>query len=65
MWRKLSNVLFQHDSTAITQLSQRRYGFVNFRSLRELELFARHRLGQKWNLFMSEKVLQASPRDRF
>ena len=35
-----------------------RYGFVNFRSLAHLEYFARERLGQKWGMFMSDKVLQ-------
>ena len=43
-----------------------RYGFVNFRTLNHLEAFARHRLGQKWGLYMSDKVLQVrSSLDRF
>ncbi|KAF9070643.1 RNA recognition motif 2-domain-containing protein [Rhodocollybia butyracea] len=37
-----------------------RYAFVNFISVADLILFAKKRLGQKWNMFSSEKVLQMS-----
>ncbi|PBK74462.1 hypothetical protein ARMSODRAFT_591204 [Armillaria solidipes] len=36
------------------------YAFVNFIQVEDLLLFARKRLGQKWNMFSSEKVLQMS-----
>ncbi|KAH7874718.1 RNA recognition motif 2-domain-containing protein [Lentinula edodes] len=36
------------------------YAFVNFISVEDLVLFAKSRLGQKWNMFSSEKVLQMS-----
>ncbi|KAJ3764029.1 RNA recognition motif 2-domain-containing protein [Lentinula raphanica] len=36
------------------------YAFVNFISVQDLLSFAKARLGQKWNMFSSEKVLQMS-----
>ncbi|KAF5393298.1 hypothetical protein D9757_000661 [Collybiopsis confluens] len=36
------------------------YAFVNFISVSDLLSFAKQRLGQKWNMFSSEKVLQMS-----
>ncbi|KIY53946.1 hypothetical protein FISHEDRAFT_8422, partial [Fistulina hepatica ATCC 64428] len=36
------------------------YAFVNFINVQDLLLFAKKRLGTKWNLFSSEKVLQMS-----
>ncbi|KAH9485459.1 Meiosis protein mei2 [Psilocybe cubensis] len=36
------------------------YAFVNFISVEDLLHFANERLGQKWNMFSSEKVLQMS-----
>ncbi|KAK0461185.1 RNA recognition motif 2-domain-containing protein [Desarmillaria tabescens] len=36
------------------------YAFVNFIQVEDLLLFAKKRLGQKWNMFSSEKVLQMS-----
>ncbi|KAJ4483320.1 RNA recognition motif 2-domain-containing protein [Lentinula aciculospora] len=39
------------------------YAFVNFISVEDLVLFAKARLGQKWNMFSSKKVLQMSYAD--
>ncbi|KAF9012409.1 RNA recognition motif 2-domain-containing protein [Cyathus striatus] len=36
------------------------YAFVNFIQVEDLLVFAKQRLGQKWNMFSSEKVLQMS-----
>ncbi|CAK5281736.1 unnamed protein product, partial [Mycena citricolor] len=36
------------------------YAFVNFISVQDLLRFAKARLGEKWNMFSSEKVLQMS-----
>ncbi|TFK44789.1 hypothetical protein BDQ12DRAFT_35519 [Crucibulum laeve] len=36
------------------------YAFVNFIHVQDLLLFAKKRLGEKWNMFSSEKVLQMS-----
>ncbi|KAF9481522.1 hypothetical protein BDN70DRAFT_919730 [Pholiota conissans] len=36
------------------------YAFVNFIEVQDLLCFARERLGAKWNMFSSEKVLQMS-----
>jgi hypothetical protein len=36
------------------------YAFVNFTSLKALHKFHSKRVGQKWNMFSSEKVLQVS-----
>jgi len=36
------------------------YAFVNFIAVQDLLFFAQKRLGVKWNLFSSEKVLQMS-----
>ncbi|KAG6903026.1 hypothetical protein C0995_007459 [Termitomyces sp. Mi166 len=36
------------------------YAFVNFITVQDLLTFAKKRLGQKWNMFSSEKVLQMS-----
>ncbi|KAJ7287436.1 RNA recognition motif 2-domain-containing protein, partial [Mycena rebaudengoi] len=36
------------------------YAFVNFISVQDLLRFAKAKLGEKWNMFSSEKVLQMS-----
>lgn len=36
------------------------YAFVNFIGVEDLLLFAQSRLGKKWNMYSSEKVLQMS-----
>ncbi|KIY66882.1 hypothetical protein CYLTODRAFT_431606 [Cylindrobasidium torrendii FP15055 ss-10] len=36
------------------------YAFVNFIQVQDLLLFAKSKLGEKWNMFSSEKVLQMS-----
>ncbi|KAF8893952.1 hypothetical protein BD779DRAFT_1669467 [Infundibulicybe gibba] len=36
------------------------YAFVNFITVQDLLCFARKKLGEKWNMFSSEKVLQMS-----
>ncbi|KAG5731969.1 Meiosis protein mei2 [Termitomyces sp. T112] len=36
------------------------YAFVNFITVQDLLTFAKKKLGQKWNMFSSEKVLQMS-----
>lgn len=36
------------------------YAFVNFTSLQALYDFIQARVGKRWNLFSSEKVLQVS-----
>ncbi|EGO25620.1 hypothetical protein SERLADRAFT_466059 [Serpula lacrymans var. lacrymans S7.9] len=36
------------------------YAFVNFITVQDLELFAKSRLGKKWNMYSSEKVLHMS-----
>jgi len=36
------------------------YAFVNFITVQDLLFFAKKKLGEKWNMFSSEKVLQMS-----
>ncbi|KAI0047497.1 hypothetical protein FA95DRAFT_1492430 [Auriscalpium vulgare] len=36
------------------------YAFVNFMTVKDLLVFAKARLGVKWNMYSSEKVLQMS-----
>ncbi|KAF9465003.1 RNA recognition motif 2-domain-containing protein, partial [Collybia nuda] len=36
------------------------YAFVNFINVQDLLFFAKKKLGEKWNMFSSEKVLQMS-----
>ncbi|KAG5634778.1 hypothetical protein H0H81_000803 [Sphagnurus paluster] len=36
------------------------YAFVNFITVEDLLVFAKNKLGEKWNMFSSEKVLQMS-----
>lgn len=60
MWRESNCIQIQQRGAGkhLLTLMLYRYGFVNFRSLAHLEYFARERLGEKWGMFMSDKVLQ-------
>ncbi len=51
------NVWFENAHTPL----QVGYAFVNFSSVKSLYDFIRARVGKKWNIFSSEKVLQVCP----
>jgi hypothetical protein len=50
----------RHQKLICTADVQVGYAFVNFTSIRALYAFIQAKVGRKWNMFSSEKVLQVS-----